>query len=143
MTGGAFGHHSLQAKLFNLRKEGLAITDDVLREFYEARRPQNSFQRCFPFHDRARHQVVPVHVKQIESEVDDLSLAQKFFDIAFLLAANARLQELEARHAVTIERHDLAVENRFPGVDLVANVDQLGILMRHIELDRKSTRLNS
>src|SRR5713226_132546 len=134
MAGDAFSHHSFETKLFNLCEESFAIADDVFREFYKARGPQNSFQRYFPLHDRARHQIVSVHVKQIENEVNDLCLAQQRFDVALLPAANAWLQKLEARHAVPIKRHDLAVENRFLRINLAAHTDKLGILMRHIEL---------
>ena len=43
------------------------------------------------------------------------------------------LDELEPRPAVVVEHHQLAVEDRPPGVDTVGEIPELGPLRRHVE----------
>src|SRR5258708_34088834 len=59
------------------------------------------------------------------------------------LATDPRLQELEAWHAVLIQRDNLSIKDDFFRADLFGNLSQLRILRRHGDLvARNKSRLS-
>src|SRR6266853_3629801 len=131
-TGSAFCDHAFQVKLLDLFEELLPLTHDVFRDLNEVCRLQGSFQDLFALNQRTRHQVITVDVKEIKDEVDDMSRTSQSFEAT--LAPDPRLQELEAWHAVLIQRDNLSIKDDFFRVDLSGDLSQFRILRRHVDL---------
>src|SRR6185369_15606325 len=78
----ALRDHAFEMKVFNLAKESLALSFDILREFDERRWPENLSQLCLALNHCARGEIITVNIKQIENEIEDLSLAAESFETA-------------------------------------------------------------
>src|SRR5437773_14357 len=93
---------------------------------------ENLFEAHFPLYEWARHQVVAVEIKQIESVIDYLCFPAE--PVGSAPHAYFILQELKFWHALFVEGDNLAIDDRFFCFKLFAEVLQFRILGSHINL---------
>ena len=127
-AGGALGDDALQAvaRAASSRSSPAAGKTSEMRSCRPGVTTDSSSLRRSPSAHAA--QIVAVQVEQVEDEIDRRSGARQVRHGVGIGVGDARLDQVEARHAFCVEHRDFAIEHGLARRDVVRDHRQLGIL---------------
>src|SRR6266550_595878 len=139
----AFRDDPLEPLLLRRLEERDARSHEPLAAADRAHRRERFVQSAEAFAQRLSREILTVRVEEIEDLVDDRRRSPQLADRRVVTHVHARLQALEAGHALLIERDDLAIDDRLvcPGQGF-RDLGPFGVLPRAVEeVSRLKTHL--
>ena len=130
----AFGDDPLDALLARGVEERNSRADKTLALADRAHRRDRLVEQAQPVAQRALREIFAVEIQQVEDLVDDRGRLPQLPHRRLRGDVHARLEPLEARHTLLVERDDLAVDDRLiPAGHRLGDLGRLGILGRAVE----------
>ena len=110
-------------------QHGLTRAGKMLGKAQHRRWGKDRFEQPFALDQRHLAEVVAIQIQQVEGEIHDRPRARQVCDRIGIGLRDARLNQFEARHALFIERGDLAIQNGLVRGDVVRDHAQFGVLL--------------